>query len=284
MGIPLPLSIHIAKNCANYGAKGRCLVLGSQAIGMTMANLAWLMCEIGTAKNNDGNIEVDPVIAERFNRLHERDAVLSNFLELREQGFISDLALFTAIGFDEVWVLDASSYEGADFVFDMNQRGIMDVLKPPFDWVVDIGTTEHIFNVMNVFQNIHEALGSDGHVLHFVPGNSGMNHGFFQFSPILYYQYYHENGYDLKDLKLFESDIDQQPDSSYEVRDYQPPNQRLTGENAHSDEKGRQTEVFVCAQKGPDSTGGIVPQQFFYKARWDEGAQEKLLVPRKPPV
>lgn len=284
MGILLPLAIHIAKTCTKYGANGRCLLLGSQFVGLSMANLAWLMCEISTAKNTDGNIEVDPKIAERLNKLNERDALQSNFQHLRKHGLISDLALFTSIGFEEVCVLDASTYEGADYVFDMNRRGILDVINAPFDWVIDVGTSEHIFNVSNVFQNIHETLNVGGHVLHFVPGNSGMNHGFYQFSPILYYQYYLENGYDLKELKLFESDMVEQNNYTYEVRDYEPPAQILSGENAHSDEKGRQTEIFVCAQKGPTSTGGIAPQQYFYKARWDEGQKESMIVPRKPPI
>src|SRR5437763_3852117 len=60
-------------------------------------------------------------------------------------GPIDDIALFRALGFTSVESLDASDYEGADIVWDLN-KAVPDSLKAKYDVVFDGGTSEHVFN------------------------------------------------------------------------------------------------------------------------------------------
>ena len=48
--------------------------------------------------------------------------------------------------------IDNSSFEGADIIHDMNKP--MENLNEKFDTVIDFGTSEHIFNVVQNLNNI----------------------------------------------------------------------------------------------------------------------------------
>jgi hypothetical protein len=62
--------------------------------------------------------------------------------------------------------------------------------------VIDIGTCEHIFNLTQVFANIVELLGTGGLVLHLAP-LSWYNHGFVNFNPIWFKEFYQCNQFQL---------------------------------------------------------------------------------------
>jgi len=55
---------------------------------------------------------------------------------------------------------------------------------PPRDLVVNNGTSEHIFNQAQLFRTIHEL--SKNCMLHILPFTPWINHGFFNYNPILF--------------------------------------------------------------------------------------------------
>lgn len=52
-----------------------------------------------------------------------------------------------------------------------------------YDFIFDGGTTEHLFNVAQVYDNIIDLLSPGGLLLTVVPNNNFSGHGIYQFSP-----------------------------------------------------------------------------------------------------
>lgn len=107
-------------------------------------------------------------------------------------------------GAKEVVSIDYSSYEKASFAHDMNQP-IPAEYENRFDCVIDGGTLEHVFNVPVAFSNCMRMVKVGGHFLAIAPCNNFMGHGFYQFSPELFYGIFAEkNGYQVERMFIFE--------------------------------------------------------------------------------
>jgi hypothetical protein len=97
--------------------------------------------------------------------------------------------------------LDYSNFEGADIIHDLNLP-IKDIAKQ-FDTIIDFGTSEHIFNIIQNFKNISSLCKTGGKILHCLPANNNCGHGFWQFSPELFFQLYQKsNGYSETEIYL----------------------------------------------------------------------------------
>lgn len=108
--------------------------------------------------------------------------------------------LETRFGATKVDSIDRSDYEHASLIFDMN-----DPLPAGFgeyDTVMDIGTSEHVFNISQALSNIIALCRVGGQILHVSPANNFCGHGFWQFSPELFFSLYSEqNGF--RDTEVF---------------------------------------------------------------------------------
>jgi SAM-dependent methyltransferase len=110
--------------------------------------------------------------------------------------------LFKSLGAKNVFSLDASAFEGADFVHDMN-RAVGDELKQRFDLVYDGGTLEHVFNFPVALQNCMEMLRPGGSFIAHTIANNWCGHGFYQFSPELFYNVLGaDNGFEVERMIL----------------------------------------------------------------------------------
>ena len=83
--------------------------------------------------------------------------------------------------------IDASSFEGAEIIHDMN-RPISTELESKFDLVVDGGSLEHIFNFPVAVSNLMRMAVVGGFVMTSNPANNLCGHGFYQLSPELMYR------------------------------------------------------------------------------------------------
>ena len=78
-------------------------------------------------------------------------------------------------------------------------------LKFRYSVVLDGGSLEHVFNFPVAIKNCMEMLQVGGHYLGVTPANNFMGHGFYQFSPELFFSVFsEENGYELTSLIVFE--------------------------------------------------------------------------------
>lgn len=106
--------------------------------------------------------------------------------------FCEDL-LVGAFGAERVDSFDNSDFEGCTFVADFNKPI---VATSSYTTVVDFGCAEHIFNVPQALRNISLLCADGGQILHCLPANNFCGHGFWQFSPELFFSLYStKNGY-----------------------------------------------------------------------------------------
>jgi len=91
------------------------------------------------------------------------------------------------LGCTDASSFDASSYERATHIHDFNLP-IDPQFKGRFTAVIDAGTLEHIFNFPVAIRNCMEMLTVGGHFLGITPANNACGHGFYQFSPDLYFR------------------------------------------------------------------------------------------------
>jgi hypothetical protein len=108
-----------------------------------------------------------------------------------EYGMYCEELLRQQFGATLVDSYDYSDYEGATFTADMNQP-----ILPPreYDTVIDCGSLEHIYNVPQAMANISMLCSQGGRIVHISPGNNFCGHGFWQFSPELFFSLYSEYG------------------------------------------------------------------------------------------
>jgi hypothetical protein len=94
---------------------------------------------------------------------------------------------FKFLGAEEFISIDASDYEGATLIHDLN-RPIPLSLCNRFTTVIDSGTIEHIFNFPQVIQNCMKMVKVGGQFISITAANNFLGHGFYQFSPELFYR------------------------------------------------------------------------------------------------
>ncbi len=127
----------------------------------------------------------------------KNDVVLATFggpPDYSHEGYCEDL-LLRFFGATRVDSIDYSEYESASFVHDMN-RPLPATLEGQFDTVIDSGTIEHVFNAPQAFDNVSRMCGPGAQILHVLPANNFCGHGFWQFSPALFFALYSKaNGY-----------------------------------------------------------------------------------------
>ena len=98
--------------------------------------------------------------------------------------------------------MDYSDYQGADIIHDLNypvEKGH----EESFDVVVDGGTMEHIFNLPVAIFNCMRMVKTGGSLFIFSMANNHCGHGFYQFSPELFFRLFQrEYGFKIEDVIL----------------------------------------------------------------------------------
>lgn len=89
---------------------------------------------------------------------------------------------FRKIGFNCVDSIDYSDYENATIIYNMNIQ-VPIHLHGKYNYIYDGGTTEHIFNIPQVYENIFNMLCVDGIYCSVTVNNNFSGHGMYQFSP-----------------------------------------------------------------------------------------------------
>ncbi len=100
--------------------------------------------------------------------------------------------------------MDASAFEGATVLHDLNLR-VPEERDKSFDAVIDSGTLEHVFNFPVALANCMRMVRVGGRLFVFTNGNNFMGHGFYQFSPELFYRSFsHETGFEIEQMTAVE--------------------------------------------------------------------------------
>jgi len=200
-----------------------------------------------------GPAELRRVLAAAGTQLTEEHA--RRLLE-EEGGFAEPF--FRLLGAAHVDSVDLSSYEGATIIQDLNAP-VPAVLRNRYSVVIDSGTLEHVFNVAQGFRNCLEMIEEGGYFITIGPGNNAMGHGFYQFSPELYFRILSsQNGFHIERMAVKEM---HSATPWYSVTD-----PAVVGHRVEWQPVG-ETHVMVCARKERTvPIFGAVPQQSDYTA------------------
>jgi hypothetical protein len=155
--------------------------------------------------------------------LRKRDIKkILNLTEEVDYGLFCEELLHTNFGATKVDSYDYSDYEGATYTCDLNKPLPAHLIGPEhqYDTVIDFGSLEHIYNLPQAFKNLSTMCCDGGVILHASPANNYCGHGFWQFSPELFYSLYSEtNGY--AETEVFLADL---TDNKYWYKVKKPEN------------------------------------------------------------
>jgi hypothetical protein len=105
----------------------------------------------------------------------------------------------------ELDVYDVVKERGCEIYCDLNQPEREPFRIPRYDIVLDVGTAEHCFQIGQALLNMARMVKIGGYVIHENPANWG-NHGFYNLNPTLFFDFYEQNGFTVKDLRLVARD------------------------------------------------------------------------------
>jgi SAM-dependent methyltransferase len=179
-------------------------------------------------------------------------------------GRISQEALFRLLGFESVESIDVYDAESPTHVLDLNLP-VPATLHARYDMVYDGGTLEHCFSTAQALSNAVRLVKPGGRVIHHVPLNNWIDHGFYQFSPTLFFDFYQANGFD--DLSMALHFMGRRRES------YVPYDPRDGGRLPYSFGGGSKTLVFFGARKAAAPVEPVFPIQGRYRRAFGGEAQ-----------
>lgn len=180
MGMTLESCRFLVEACRGGVVLGRVLTLGRQNLWVSPERLVSLLAEAGRVPDAASRERCAAALAKAPRRLE---------------------TFLTLLGATEVLAADASAYEGAELIHDFNQP-VPAALERQFDLILDGGTLEHIFDFPTAIRNCMRMLRVGGRLILFTPANNYFGHGFYQFSPELFYRVLSpENGFEVERLQ-----------------------------------------------------------------------------------
>jgi hypothetical protein len=235
MGVDFQTASFIAYCTKKMGVDlSRTLVLGRQHLFMSADEARFLLRQYGYVPS-EADIE-----------------------RMTSQKFADDLLTF--IGCRDLEFLDFSDFEGANVIHDLNDP-IDHRHQGKYTAVIDGGTIEHVFDVAKVMDNCMKLCAVGGHFLSITAGNNYLGHGFYQFSPELFFNVFCEkNGF--KTIKVFLAERFNK--EWYEIPDPALLKKRVQLVN------GERTFIMTLAQRISEQAGIlVVPQQGHYELNWE---------------
>ena len=171
--------------------------------------------------------------------------------------FITDEAFFGLLGIKELLVLDVSSYEGAQIVHNLNEP-IPESLCGQFDFLIDGGTFDHLFDIRVAFENVVKLLKVGGRVFQWNAASNFTGVAYLSFGPDLFYDYFILNQF--TDCKVYVVEVDDISQS--ELWDFYEYEGAAKYDHFRSE---RIQMVVVLAEKGPHSIYHRYPIQAQYR-------------------
>src|ERR1035437_4455666 len=173
----------------------------------------------------------------------------NNTKEINEVNFVDEYSepLLEILGAKKIDSIDFSNYENVSIVHDLNLP-IEQKYYNQYSTIIDGGTIEHVFNSPVAIKNCMEMLKIGGHYIGITPANNQMGHGFYQYSPELYYRVFsEENGFVVKKMLIATRNTEEN-ENLYEVLDPKKVNSRVMLQN------DQPVSLMVIAEKIQNTT------------------------------
>lgn len=193
MGLAARTIKYILKSHKKYQFQGPILTLGNQDIYASQKDLEKILQD------------------EKIKFKRPVNIILSTSQDLVKLNRSAKNYLHAKTFFNYLGISEKDYYDIDKFAFDQ-PKIIHDLEKPLpqkyhnfFNFILDSGTLEHIFDIKAVMENIVKAVRINGYVLQMIPANNFLNHGFYQFSPTFFYDFYTSNGFEIIESYLTEA-------------------------------------------------------------------------------
>lgn len=164
--------------------------------------------------------------------------------------------LFHLLGSETIACSDVSKYEDPDYIIDLNYP-IELKYHNKFDNIVDPGTFEHVFNTPQLLDNYTKMLKIGGYLFISTTCSNLIDHGFYSFSPTMFFDYFEKNGFKIKNCFL---------------KEYSPYMFEKKGKIFEYIERGpeipfissKSVEIIVCCEKVENLEKQYFPIQYVY--------------------
>lgn len=245
--------------------QGRVLCLGRQTVQMTHQEAIKLI-------QNEGYI----IPAERIKETSELQDKSTRVGKGKQ--YISDIAFFKLLGIDDMESMDISEYEHATIIHDLN-KPVPKNLEDKYDFIVDGGTFDHLFDLKTVFMNVNKMLKKDGRVFQWNAASNFTGAAYLSFGPDLFLDYFLLNRF--ADCKVWLAELkDRGQPSKWNFYELEMVSDYYRLRSKHY------LLTVVLAEKCPNTTWNKIPTQSHYRDQelWaDYHASKKnvLASPRK---
>lgn len=224
--------------------QGKVLTLGRQTISMTYEEAIELFQQEGYTPSQQA--------LERLTIAHDKKTRVG-----KGRNYITDEVFFGLLGVKELFTMDVSSYEAADIVHDLN-KPVPDSLREQFDFIIDGGTFDHLFDIRMSFENVVKMLKCGGRIFQWNAASNFTGVAYISFGPDLFYDFYVLNQF--IDCKVYVVEVDSI--SQPEMWDFY----EFEGTDQYSHIRSNRIQmVVVLAEKGPSSTWDKMPIQAQYR-------------------
>lgn len=192
MGLPAPHLKYILQIKKKYNIKGPVLTFGNQDIYANKEDLVRWSKELNLPFNIPENIRFSQSMAvKKINKEAENYIHAETFFE------------FMNIPKEEYYDIDKFNFDKPVILHDL-EKPVGESYHNFFEFVLDTGTAEHIFDVRAVMENIIRVTKIGGYILQILPAHNYINHGFYQFSPTFFYDFYSQNGFEIVESHIIE--------------------------------------------------------------------------------
>jgi len=187
--------------------------------------------------------------------------------------------LLRLLGFGTIRSLDVSAYQQADIIHDLNHP-IPEHLEGTTGFLYGNGTIEHVFDVAAVLKNVVRLVKIGGTVFIAAPANGQCGHGFYQFSPEFFYNFFWVNGFDRVRVYIV--------GRSYPQRWFRAAAPAALGRRIEF-MTTEPTDIVAIARKAVNNPGFVYPQQSDYAdASWHMEPGESEIAhaawAKRPPI
>jgi hypothetical protein len=188
----------------------------------------------------------------------------------------ADPFFVNVLGARRVDSIDISNYEGATILHDMNVP-IPKIFHGQYDAVIESGSLEHVFNFPVALFSCMKLLKLSGSLFLSLPINNFAGHGFYQFSPELFFRVFSaQNGFELKAIVLGESWL-AAAERGIRFPLYRPVDPAGTGGRVNL-VTSYPTFALVHAVRTGDLPDTISAQQSDYAVAWSRAQGDSQLV------
>lgn len=171
---------------------GKVLTLGRQTIAMTYEEVLEVMKQEGyfPPQNVLSKIKIE----------YDQETRVG-----KGSNFLSDKIFFQLFGVTELASMDVTNYECADIIHNLNFP-IPQSLYNQFDFIIDGGTFDHLFDIKIAFENVVKMLNNNGRILQWNAASNFTGAAYLSLGPDLFHDYYVLNKF--ADCKVYVVEVD----------------------------------------------------------------------------